>query len=211
MLYLDSLSRIFCWFRLLYSALRFYEVSRVLGELWQLREAALRLPLGMPLRLGGAIIGGGALNHGPPLVAVATAHSPRLGGAVGAGVRGLYAVLRLLPVRGLAVLVLDRESDGSEDRRDDCAPVPCLATACAPDVYMAKSLDGSAGEGPALPFGPNTASAASRLYSAFSAFLRSFSSFSIRLRSFLFSIAISLDERCVTSLEISIPSNGVDD
>lgn len=51
------------------------------------------------------MIGGGALNQGLAVFAVVTDHSPLFAGAVVAGVRGLYAVLRLLPVRGLAVLV----------------------------------------------------------------------------------------------------------
>lgn len=78
-----------------------------------------------------------------------------------------------------------------------------------PAVYMAKSLVVGAGVGPELPLGPNTASAASRLYSAFSAFLRSFSSFSMRLRSSLPSLAVSLGERCVTSFVHSAPTSGV--
>ena len=171
------------------------------------------MPLGKLLRLGAAIIGGGALNQGLAVVAVVTDHSPLLVGTAVAGVRALYAVLRLLPVRGLAVLVPDRESEGSEDRRDEDAPVaasPPAAAACVPAVYMAKSLDEGAGVGPALPLGPNTASAANRLYSAFSAFLRCFSSFSMRLRSSLSSLAISLGDRCDTSFEISMPASGVD-
>ena len=128
-----------------------------------------------------------------------------------AGERGLYAVLKLLPVRGLSVLVPERESEGSEDRREDealvdASPVSC---ACVPAVYMAKPLDAGAGAGPELPLGPNTASAANRLYSAFPAFLRSFSAFSMRLRSSFSSLAISLGDKRETSFEILIPASGV--
>lgn len=96
-----------------------YQVTHVLTDPRPLESERLE---GLRRPTGAIVIGGGALNHGPPPVAVATDHSPRLAGAVGAGWRGLYAVLRLLPVRGLAVLVPERDSEGSEDRRDDNPP-----------------------------------------------------------------------------------------
>ncbi len=65
-----------------------YEVNRVFVELRPLSEPTLPFlpPFGNPPNLAGAIIaGGGALNHGPPPVAVVTAHSPFFASAVGLG------------------------------------------------------------------------------------------------------------------------------
>lgn len=176
-----------------------YEVNLVFAlPLRPLRELALLLLFCTPLRAVIPIIGGGgALNHGLTLLAVVTDHSPFFAGAATTDGRELTVVM-LLPVFGLAVLVPER----TEDRRADWTS-PC--------VYLVKSLGSAAEIDPDPPFGPKTASAANLLYSAFSIFLRCFSSFSARFRSSFSSLAISLADRCDTSLRSSIPASGEGD